>query len=82
MYGDARELPTPEHAPASPLNPYARSKVAAETAVREHGPDAVVVRPFTVYGPGQRPEMAFARWIDCLAAGEPLPVARAPRHGA
>jgi nucleoside-diphosphate-sugar epimerase len=73
VYGDARELPTPEHAPAGPLNPYARSKVAAETAVRAHGGDAVIVRPFTVYGPGQRPEMAFARWIDAFAAGEALP---------
>jgi UDP-glucuronate 4-epimerase len=26
-----------------------------------------------VYGPGQRPEMAFARWIAGLAAGAPLP---------
>jgi UDP-glucuronate 4-epimerase len=39
----------------------------------EHGADAVVVRPFTVYGPGQRPEMAFACWIDCLTARQPLP---------
>jgi UDP-glucuronate 4-epimerase len=73
VYGDASELPTPEHTPASPLNPYAASKVAAEAAVREHGTDAVIVRPFTVYGAGQRPEMAFARWIDCLAARQPLP---------
>jgi nucleoside-diphosphate-sugar epimerase len=73
VYGDACELPTPEHAPLSPLNPYAVSKVAAEAVVREHCADAVIVRPFTVYGPGQRPEMAFARWIDCLTAGQPLP---------
>jgi UDP-glucuronate 4-epimerase len=73
VYGDASELPTPEHAPTPPLNPYAESKVAAEAAVREHGGDALIVRPFTVYGPGQRPEMAFARWIDCLAAERPLP---------
>jgi nucleoside-diphosphate-sugar epimerase len=73
VYGDARELPTPEHAPTAPLNPYAVSKGAAEAVVREHGADAVIVRPFTVYGPGQRPEMAFARWIDLLAARQPLP---------
>ena len=73
VYGDARELPTPEHAIPAPLNPYAVSKVAAEAAVRDHGADAVIVRPFTVYGPGQRPEMAFARWIDLLAARQPLP---------
>ena len=30
------------------------------------------------YGPGQRPEMAFARWIDCLKVGRPLPWHAAP----
>jgi nucleoside-diphosphate-sugar epimerase len=75
VYGNARELPTPEDAPMAPLNSYAVSKVAAEGIAREHGADVVIVRPFTVYGPGQRPEMAFARWIDLLAAREPLPCA-------
>jgi nucleoside-diphosphate-sugar epimerase len=78
VYGDARELPTPEHAPPAALNPYAASKVAAEAVVLEHGADAVIVRPFSVYGPGQRPEMAFARWIDLLAARQPLPWYAAP----
>ena len=78
VYGNARELPTPERAPAAPLNPYAASKVDAEAVVREHGADAVIVRPFTVYGPGQRPEMAFARWTRLLAARQPLPWYAAP----
>jgi nucleoside-diphosphate-sugar epimerase len=73
VYGDARELPTPEHAPPAPLNAYAESKVAAERAVVAHDGDVVIVRPFTVYGPGQRPEMAFARWIDAVGRGEPVP---------
>jgi UDP-glucuronate 4-epimerase len=73
VYGNARVLPTPEHAPTAPLNPYAASKVAAEAVAREHGADVVIVRPFTVYGPGQRPEMAFARWIRRLADRQPLP---------
>jgi len=38
----------------------------------------VIVRPFTVYGPGQRPDMAFARWTRALAAGEPVPWHAAP----
>jgi UDP-glucuronate 4-epimerase len=33
----------------------------------------VVVRPFTVYGPGQRADMAFARWIAAIRAGAPIP---------
>lgn len=73
VYGNASVLPTPEHTPPSPLNPYAESKVAAERAVLARGGDPVIVRPFSVYGPGQRPDMAFARWILALAAGEPLP---------
>ena len=73
VYGDALVLPTPEQAPLRPLNPYAASKVAAEAAVLAHRADSVVVRPFTVYGPGQRPEMAFARWIHAIARGEPVP---------
>jgi UDP-glucuronate 4-epimerase len=76
VYGDAVHVPTPEDAPPSPLGPYAVSKLAAEraclTAARELGADAVIVRLFTVYGPGQRPDMAFARWIRALATGQPV----------
>src|SRR5215210_1617957 len=78
VYGNASRLPTPEHATPAPLNAYAESKVAAEAAVLGRGGDAVVVRPFTVYGPGQRPEMAFARWIAARAADEPVPWHAAP----
>ena len=81
VYGDARVLPTPEDAPLRPLSPYAASKVAAEAAVLAHCADSVVVRPFTVYGPGQRPEMAFARWIGAIGRGEPVQV-HAPRGAA
>jgi UDP-glucuronate 4-epimerase len=73
VYGNASELPTPEHARLSPLNPYAESKVAAEAAVLAGGGDPVIVRPFSVYGPAQRPDMAFARWARALDAGEPVP---------
>ena len=73
VYGNAAVLPTPENEPPAPLNAYAESKVAAEAAVLAAGGDPVIVRPFTVYGPGQRPDMAFARWIRALAAREPLP---------
>ncbi len=77
VYGDAARLPTPEHSPPAPLNAYACSKLAAELAVREaalrRGADASIVRMFTVYGPGQRPDMAFARWIRALLAEIPLP---------
>ena len=73
VYGNAGLLPTPEHAPFAPLNPYAESKAAAEAVVLARGGDAVIVRPFTVYGPGQRADMAFARWIAAIRAGVPIP---------
>ena len=77
VYGDAAFLPTPEHAPPAPLSAYALSKLAAEraclAAASQRGAEVVVVRLFTVYGPGQRPDMAFARWIRALTAGSPLP---------
>jgi UDP-glucuronate 4-epimerase len=78
VYGHAGVLPTPEHSPLSPLNPYAASKAAAEVAVLARGGDPVIVRPFTVYGPGQRADMAFARWIAAIEAGEPIPWHAAP----
>jgi|SRR5215204_3727319 len=78
VYGNARQVPTPEHTPPAPLNRYAESKVAAEAGVRDRGAEAVIARLFTVYGPGQRPDMAFARWIRALAAGEPIPFHAAP----
>ena len=77
VYGDAVARPTPEDAPYAPRNPYAAGKVAAEQAclgATRRGADVVIARFFTVYGPGQRPDMAFARWIDALAANRPAPV--------
>jgi nucleoside-diphosphate-sugar epimerase len=60
-----------------PNNPYGITKLAcehlAETYARLFGLDAVTLRYFTVYGPRQRPDMAFARIVDALARGEPSP---------
>jgi nucleoside-diphosphate-sugar epimerase len=73
VYGEASVQPTPESAPAAPLGPYARSKLEAERAAFfTRGADVVVVRPFTVFGPGQRPDMAIARWIAALLDGRPI----------
>jgi UDP-glucuronate 4-epimerase len=79
VYGNASVLPTPEDSPPAPLNPYAESKIAAEAAVLARGGDPVIVRPFSVYGPGQRPDMAFARWIGALRCGLPIPFHAPPR---
>jgi nucleoside-diphosphate-sugar epimerase len=55
-----------------PIGGYARSKRAVERrAARRDGP-TLVVRPFTVVGEHQRPDMALSRWIAAAAAGRPL----------
>lgn len=75
IYGHALAGPTREDSPPAPLNPYARSKLAAESAclaaAERAGAEAIVARLFTVFGPGQRPDMAFARWIDAIDDGRP-----------
>ncbi|MFC5181757.1 NAD-dependent epimerase/dehydratase family protein [Actinomadura harenae] len=74
VYGSAgRDRPTREDDPLAPASPYAVSKVAVEGLARRR-PDTVVLRYFSVYGPGQRPDMAFHRFTEAALAGRPLPV--------
>ncbi len=85
VYGNPAVLPTPEHSPARPLGAYAMTKAAGEASVRaaaRAGTHALTVRLFTVYGPGQRPEMAFARWIGRAHPRPPAPLVRPARRRA
>ena len=74
VYGDAERYPTPEDVEPRPNNPYGVTKLAceqlADAYARSFGLEAVALRYFTVYGPRQRPDMAFARVVDALARGE------------
>jgi nucleoside-diphosphate-sugar epimerase len=75
VYGDAERYPTPETAEPRPISPYGITKLACEHLARAYAPqglDAVVLRYFTVYGPRQRPDMAFARLVAALAEGRPF----------
>jgi UDP-glucuronate 4-epimerase len=76
VYGNAPSRPTSEATPVAPLSPYAVTKVAAERLAasyrRRHGVPAVGLRFFTLYGPRQRPDMAFHRFIARCLAGEPI----------
>jgi nucleoside-diphosphate-sugar epimerase len=58
LYGVPRYLPIDEQHPATPNNPYAHSKWLAEELCRfyaaEMGVETVVLRPFNLYGPGQK----------------------------
>ena len=73
VYGDAERYPTAEDARPLPISPYGITKLASEQLAYAYtkgfGLDAVVLRYFTVYGPRQRPDMAFARIVDALARG-------------
>jgi UDP-glucuronate 4-epimerase len=70
VYGEAEAYPTPEDAMPRPISPYGITKLACEHLVRAYGGDVVTLRYFTVYGPRQRPDVAFRRVCDALLAGE------------
>ena len=76
IYGDAAAYPTPEDTVPCPMSPYGVTKLACELLARvygtEFGLDAVTVRYFTIYGPRQRPDMAFTKMVSCLAEGRPF----------
>jgi UDP-glucuronate 4-epimerase len=73
VYGDAERYPTAEEATPRPISPYGVSKLCVEQLAYAHartlGLEAVGVRFFTVYGPRQRPDMAFTPMLEALAAG-------------
>jgi UDP-glucose 4-epimerase len=64
-----------EDDPPQPRGGYARSKVEMERLCEMHRADGglvAVVRPFTVAGERQRPDMAFSRWLDAMGKGDQL----------
>ena len=67
VYGDAERLPTDEDTSLQPISPYGATKVLGEHLCRlyhrSHELPIVMLRYFTVYGPRQRPDMAFNRLI-------------------
>lgn len=78
VYGDTTVYPTSESAERRPVSPYGMTKVATEEIAavyeRNHGVPVVGLRFFTAYGPRQRPDMAFSRFISRALAGERLQV--------
>ena len=77
IYGDAETFPTLESANPQPRSPYGVSKLTGEhlgaAYSRNFGLDVVALRYFTVYGPGQRPDMAIHRLINCAITGTKFP---------
>jgi UDP-glucuronate 4-epimerase len=76
VYGDAEALPTAESATPRPMSPYGATKLLGEHLCQmyaaTHGTQVVSLRYFSVYGPRQRPDMAFNRF--CTAAIERRPI--------
>lgn len=76
IYGEAEGYPTREDARPQPISPYGITKLGCEHLARAcelaFGLDAVLLRYFTVYGPRQRPDMAFTRILTALAEGAPF----------
>ena len=76
VYGDVAAIPMREDAYLQPLSPYGVTKLAAEHLCNlyhaNHGVPAVSLRFFTVYGPRQRPDMAFHRFIRAALTGQPI----------
>jgi nucleoside-diphosphate-sugar epimerase len=66
-----------ETMPTRPISPYGVTKLAAENLCRayeEFGVPLVVLRYFSVYGPRQRPDMGYWKFIDALLRNEPITV--------
>ena len=78
VYGDAEAFPTKEDALPKPVSPYGMTKLAAEHLallyMRNFGIPVTSVRYFTVYGPRQRPDMAFSRFIKAIVEGRAIEV--------
>ena len=76
VYGDNVTLPMTEDALPQPVSPYGVTKLAAEQLCylyhANHGVPATSVRYFTVYGPRQRPDMAFHRFIRAALRNESI----------
>jgi nucleoside-diphosphate-sugar epimerase len=76
LYGDNASIPMRENAVPQPVSPYGVSKLAGEQLCYlyfvNHGVPATSVRYFTVYGPRQRPDMAFHRFFKAALNGEPI----------
>jgi UDP-glucuronate 4-epimerase len=73
VYGDAPSFPTSEHVLPHPVSPYGVTKLAGEHLVSLYGRGdqlhTTSLRYFTVYGPGQRPDMAIQRILESCRSG-------------
>jgi UDP-glucose 4-epimerase len=76
VYGQSSDLPLRENSLPQPFSPYGVTKLAAEHLCAlyhvNHGVPTVALRYFTVYGPRQRPDMGFHRFIRAALQDRPI----------
>jgi nucleoside-diphosphate-sugar epimerase len=76
VYGDSAAIPMREDALPQPVSPYGVTKLAAEQLCHlyhvNYGVPTAAMRYFTVYGPRQRPDMAFNRFIRAALKDEAI----------
>jgi UDP-glucose 4-epimerase len=76
VYGDDVAIPMREDALPQPVSPYGVTKLAAEQLCHlycvNYAVPATSVRYFTVYGPRQRPDMGFHRFLRAVLTDEPV----------
>ena len=76
VYGDNVAMPMREDALPQPVSPYGVTKLAAEQLCYlyyiNHRVQAVALRYFTVYGPRQRPDMGFHKFLRAAIRQEPI----------
>lgn len=78
VYGDTETFPTHEEICPQPVSPYGITKLAAERMCglyhKNFGVPYVALRYFTVYGPRQRPDMAFHKFFKSVIEDQAIPV--------
>jgi len=78
VYGNVGEGLLREDLPLKPFSPYGVTKLTGEALCRAYYENfnvpIVVLRYFTVYGPRQRPDMAFHRFIKAMIRSEPIEI--------
>jgi UDP-glucuronate 4-epimerase len=78
IYGNAERYPTHETDLPQPVSPYGVSKLAGEHLMNLYahnfGVPTISLRYFTVYGPGQRPDMAFTRFVNAAIRDDEITI--------
>jgi nucleoside-diphosphate-sugar epimerase len=78
IYGEAERMPTSEATIPRPVSPYGATKLSGEHLCQlyraNYGLDSVALRYFSVYGPRQRPDMAFNIFCRAAIGDQPIEV--------